>query len=86
MSEPKAKGGKQASGMQFTEEEMRIIIEALRTTEKYSRQGFSKQLAKGIGQVNMDSLKEKMCRAEEALDRIIALRKRFGDTTPVRID
>ena len=72
--------------LELTDDEVKMLVEGLRATERHSRQGFGNWLARNTDKMMTEEWSEKVMRATQAFDRLVALRKRLGDVTPVKTD
>lgn len=70
----------------LADDEVKAIVDGLRTLERHSRRGFGDWLAKNTDKMMTPEWSEKVMRAGKAFDALVALRKKFGDVSPVKLD
>lgn len=70
----------------LNDDEVKIVVDGLRTLERQSRRGFGDWLAKNTDKMMTPEWSEKVMRATTVFETIVALRKKFGDSSPVKTD
>lgn len=72
--------------LELTDREVELVLQGLRMSEKQSRTGFGRWVARNADIMTPEQMADRMSRYAVVMVEFVSLRAKFGDTEPVKTE